>query len=136
MCNAKKQTSFETESLIRKKIHIIPNSIHHSTRPFLKYNNSHSREQTYTLFKQKQSSMLFPVPACDVLAIPHSETLAPSHLSHRKFPGHISLPQQAPASHHWPLSWKDTFISNFLPIVLLLVLSSCITNTFLDLCIK
>lgn len=44
-------------------------------RPFLKYNPC-SRDQIHSLFKRKHSSLLFPVPACDVLIIPPSKSLA------------------------------------------------------------
>lgn len=60
-------------------------------RPFMKYNPC-SRDQIHSLFKQKQSSLLFPTPAWGVLAIPPSESLGPVHMPHRKFHGHISLP--------------------------------------------
>lgn len=51
----------------------MPFTIH--PRPLLKCNPC-SRDQTHSLLKRKQSSVLFPTPACDVLTIPPSKTLA------------------------------------------------------------
>lgn len=100
MCSAKGQGSLETERLIRKTTHMIPNTIHHSTQTFSETEFMLRRPNSLPLQTQTKFSVI-PVPACDVLAIPHSQSLWPKSLSssHRKCPGHTSLPQQAPASH-------------------------------------
>lgn len=58
MCNAKRQTSRETEKLIRQTIQIIPNTIHHSTQTFSEIQPTLKRPNSLPLQTETKFSVI------------------------------------------------------------------------------